>query len=205
MDGTIIDSRQDLTDAVNCALESIGHKKQTLVQIVPHVGNGLRTLISQVAGPVSEQELKTAIAAFSEFYDEHCVDKTTAYNGVIEVLKDLHGKVKLGVVTNKPLHFSQRILDALNLSSYFATVVGGDSTPEKKPHPAPVIKALSELRAEAKNSLMLGDGPQDVLAAQGAGVKSCVAGYGYGFVEKTMQLKPDFRIDKFIDLKEIVL
>lgn len=206
LDGTLIDSRGDLADAVNWALVATGQKAQRQEDIVPHVGNGLKTLLTNVmGGRASDEILQTGIAAFSEFYEGHCVDKTVLYPDVADVLKQLHPYVKMGVVTNKPLHFSKMILDALDVSRYFQVIVGGDSTPEKKPHPAPLLKALKDLNGAPNGSLMVGDGPQDVLSARAAGVKSCIARYGYGFSQELLHLKPDFELDTFKEIKEIVL
>jgi phosphoglycolate phosphatase len=205
LDGTLIDSRIDLANAVNFALNGIGRQTKAESEIIPHVGNGLRTLLGNVLQTFSESEMEKAIQLFSEFYDQHCVDQTKFYKGVEECVYHLSPAVKFAIVTNKPYRFALKIIGELGLANEIPVIVGGDSLKEKKPHPAPVLKALRDLRANAVTSLMVGDGPQDILAAQAASVKTCIARYGYGFLEETMKLHPDFDIDHFLKLKEIVL
>ncbi len=203
LDGTLIDSRADLASAVNHALTSVGLPTQTQQEIVPHVGNGVRVLLGEVMGPVSEETLDAAIVAFSEHYRVHCVDQTVLYEHVADVLAALASRHKLAVVTNKPEGFSRKILDALGVSRYLTTVVGGDSLPQRKPHPAPVFRAIRDL-GERGQSLILGDGVQDVQAGQAAGILTCAAEYGFGFRKELLETKPNFQIKRFIELKEIV-
>jgi phosphoglycolate phosphatase len=205
LDGTLIDSREDLSAAVNFALTSTNQPPRPPEHIIPHIGNGLRVLLSEVMGPVADETLQEAVSSFSKYYDQHCVDRTVLYPGVREGLKALNGKVKLGVVTNKPYDFAQTIIQKLRIGNFISVLVGGDSLPEKKPRPAPFLRALTDLEGEAESSLAIGDGPQDVTGGRAAGMKTCVAKYGYGFRSTTLDLNPDFTIDRFTDLKEIVL
>lgn len=205
MDGTLIDSRADLTNAVNQALLAAGFPPKPQQEIVPHIGNGLRTLLSNVFGPVEDRLLDIGIRAFSDYYNDHCVDETVLYGGVKEGLEELMKSVKIGVVTNKPTSFSKRILDKLEVENTVSVLIGGDSTGEKKPHPAPVLKAMKHLAASAGSTLIVGDGHQDITAGKAAGIKTCAAAYGYGFQTGTLKLNPDFTIQSFNEIKEILL
>jgi phosphoglycolate phosphatase len=205
LDGTLVDSRTDLAEAVNYALRSAGLPEQTEADILPHVGNGVRVLLSEVFGPVSDEALKAGMAAFANFYEKHCLDHTRLYNGVKESVEELSRSARLAVVTNKPFRFAETILRGLGLRDRLATVVGGDSLPERKPHPAPVLKALGEMGASPIAALMVGDGVQDIAAGQAAGTHTCVARYGFGFNADTLDLRPDYTINAFSDIKEIVL
>jgi phosphoglycolate phosphatase len=205
LDGTLIDSRLDLANAVNHALRTVGLPEQTEAEITPQVGNGLRVLLGEVMGPVPEASLERAMSAFSEYYDEHCVDLTVLYPGVAEFMLPLRGVKKFAVVTNKPERFAIKIVRKLGLAEMMTAIVGGDTLSQRKPHPAPVFKALSELGCEPDSALMVGDGMPDMLAAQTAGVRTCIAEYGFGFRPESLDLKPDFKIRRFTELKEIVL
>jgi phosphoglycolate phosphatase len=204
LDGTLIDSRIDLANAVNFALNGIGRQTKAESEIIPHVGNGLRTLLGNVLQTFSESEMEKAIQLFSEFYDQHCVDQTKFYKGVEECVYHLSPAVKFAIVTNKPYRFALKIIGELGLANEIPVIVGGDSLKEKKPHPAPIFRAMEELSATKTSTLMVGDGHQDVEAGQAAGIKTCAARYGYGFKEETLLLKPDFTINKFLEIKEIV-
>jgi len=205
LDGTLIDSRADLAKAVNHALKSAGQPEQAESDIVPHIGNGMRVLLSECFGPVSDETLEAGIASFSGFYEEHCLDNTRLYDGVKEALGEMSRSARLAVVTNKPVRFTEKILKGLGIRENLSSVVGGDSLSERKPHPAPVLKALDEMGASPMVSLMVGDGVQDVMAGQAAGLQTCVVRYGYGFSSDLLDLRPDYAVNAFSDIKEIVL
>lgn len=205
LDGTLIDSRHDLTDAVNAALRAVDQPERSEAEVVPHVGNGLRVLLKEVLGPVSDEALAKAMAAFSEYYGRHCVDKTVLYPDVLDVLRDIHTHVQLGVVTNKPHRFADQILTKLGLGDIVSTIIGGDSIAERKPHPAPVLKAIYNLGSTPEQALMVGDGTQDIQAGQSAGVLTGLVRYGFGFRTEALDLKPDFVLSRFREIKEIVL
>ena len=88
---------------------------------------------------------------FKKFYREHCLRHTRLYPGVLETLRHFRGK-KMAVVTNKPVKISAYMLDQLGLSSYFDVLIGGDSLPNKKPHPEPCLSALKTLRISIQNA-----------------------------------------------------
>jgi len=204
LDGTLVDSRRDLANAVNFALESVDQPRQSEEEIVPHVGNGLRILLSEVMGPVPDEMLEIATRSFSIYYDAHCVDHTVLYENVQAVMTGISIDRKIGVVTNKPEAFAQKIIRHFGLSDMIGVIVGGDSLPEKKPHPAPVLKAVRDLGGDVQSAMVVGDGAQDIQAGQAAGLLTCIARYGYGFRSESLTLKPDFQINRFIELKEIM-
>jgi phosphoglycolate phosphatase len=205
LDGTLIDSRADLTSSVNHALRTIGRPTRTEAEVVPHVGNGLGMLLSAIIGPVQESILKQATDAFVAHYDEHCVDETTLYEGVLPTINALRAKTRLGVVTNKPRGFAVKILEKLDVGDIISVVIGGDTLPERKPHPAPLLRAVKDLGGLVASTLVVGDGIQDIKAGQAAGSRTCVARYGYGFSKELLEMKPDYTIQTFDELKEIVL
>jgi len=204
LDGTLIDSRQDLAHAVNQALISIGKEKKDLETITKYIGNGLAELIRGSVGEMNSTEIIKATVVFEKYYQDHCVDYTQPYAGVVETLKELKGSFQMGVVTNKPESFSRLILKKLGLDSLFSVVIGGETLPQRKPDPAPVLKAVQDLGGAPETSLMIGDGPQDIQAGVSAGLKTCVVKYGFGFSNKVLSLDPDFQIENFNQLKEIL-
>lgn len=204
LDGTLIDSRQDLADAVNHALASGGRAEQPVGDIVRHVGNGMRALMTAVMAPASAEEVEEATRNFMAHYGRHCLATTRLYEGVADTLDEVARGARLGVVTNKPIALTETILAGLGIRDRFASVIGGDSLPERKPHPAPVTRALSEMGAGAAGALMVGDGHQDVRAGRAAGTKTCAVRYGFGFNDEVPALGPDHIIDTFRELKEIV-
>ena len=131
LDGTLGDSRADLSNAVNHALKTAGQPEQAESEIIPHVGNGMRVLLSEVFGPVADETLAEGIAAFVEYYEKHCLDHTTLYEGVTESLEELSRSARLAVVTNKPIGFTDKILRGLGIRGRLTSVVGGDSLAER--------------------------------------------------------------------------
>lgn len=205
LDGTLVDSREDLTDAVNHALRTLGLDEKPASAIVPHVGDGLRMLLRGVLPPVDDESFLRAVGAFTTFYQEHCVDKTRLYPDVASTIDRLSKSMNIGVVTNKPMAFSRKILGVLGIENHVKTLIGGDSVSEKKPHPAPLLAAIKNLGGDEASALMVGDGVQDVTAGKNAGIKTCVARYGFGYRPETMALEPDFAINDFKEIKEILL
>lgn len=205
LDGTLVDSRTDLSNAVNHALETVGRPRQPEKKIIPYVGNGLKSLISSVLGKSSPETLEVAVKAFEDFYNDHCVDKTVLYEQVFDSLKVLSNRAKLGIVTNKPFRFAEKIVRQLGIQSFLTVIIGGDSTPEKKPHPTPILEGVKRTGGNCSETILVGDGHQDMLAGRAAGLFTCAARYGYGFTPLILDYGPDFIIDRFEQLKEIVL
>ncbi len=204
MDGTLIDSRADLTASVNHVLKEFGYPEQTIDQVVPKIGNGLRQLLRDTTGLMDTEKLLQAKKIFDDHYHIHCMDQTKLYLNVEECLNEFSDNYKLAVVTNKPKQYADKILEDLGIMSLIDLVVGGDTYSEAKPHPMPLLEAMKQLNAKGGSTLMVGDGIQDIEAAQAAGVKLCVVRYGFGFRPEFVDMKPDFVINNFKDLKEIL-
>lgn len=212
LDGTLIDSKADIATAVNLTLQEIGKPPKTQEVIVQYIGGGVRRLLEQALNLGSghgnghayglgdehaEDELQhvhpaieEVLPIFRRHYLDHLMDQTILYPEVVDTLEYFKGK-KLAVVTNKPMDYTTPILDGLGLSRYFQMVLGGDSTPHRKPHPEMILRTLETLQAEKHRTVMIGDGPQDIRAAQGAGVTSCAVTYGLTKLETLLLAEPD--------------
>lgn len=204
LDGTLVDSRMDLVDAVNYTLRHLGHPPQTVAEIVPRIGNGLRRLLTDTIGMTDKVELKKAKDVFEAFYGDHCLDKTVPYKGVFDSVQTLSNRLKLAVVTNKPQAFAEKILNHLGFTPFLGVVIGGDVLAAGKPDPAPLNEAMRILDVEPSATMIVGDGHQDLNGGMAAGVQRCLVRYGFGFQADLLALKPDYVIDRFADLKEIV-
>ena len=147
-----------------------------------------------------KQELEKAVAAFRKHYDEHLLDTTALFPGIREVLEASRGTVK-AVLTNKSENFSRKILAGLGVIDYFDIIWGGDTGPQKKPSPEPIINIAGKTRAELKTTLMIGDGLNDILSARAAGARSCAAGWGYTDNNELLALKPDYFAETPMELK----
>lgn len=203
LDGTLVDTKKDLARAVNHALKSIDRPQMSDKAIIHDVGDGLRALLNRVLGPVEDPVIEKARESFMEFYADHCVDYSKPYPGVRKTLKKFKGHIKMAVVTNKQHKFAVPILSKLGLREYLDVIFGGDSWPEAKPSSLPIRKALHLLDADSHTAMVVGDGIQDMKAGQEAKVRTCLARYGFGFRPALLELKPDFVIRRFMELKEI--
>jgi len=193
LDGTLIDSSVDITNALNHAIAPFGLNPLTREDTIKLVGEGITRLIEKLlassrgdsASPVyladerGTLKLKEFIInRFIEYYTAHLIDHTRPYEGVRETLASLDGFHK-AVISNKKTALSHMVLDQLGLSPFFEVILGSDAVPEKKPSPMPVLKVLSELRTEPVHAMIVGDSNFDIDAGKAAGVITVAVTYGY--------------------------
>ncbi|WP_262028088.1 phosphoglycolate phosphatase [Microvirga sp. Mcv34] len=206
LDGTLVDSARDLMDAVNILLAHEGLRPIDLVEVKSMIGDGAAKLVeravSATGGDLSR--LPTLVAHFLQIYEGKASHHTEAYPGVADTLAGLRSLgLPLAVVTNKPYGATIAILEALDLRAFFDAVVGGDTLPERKPHPAPILAALNQLGVAPEAALMVGDNYHDVQAARSAGVRAFAVTYGYSH-KPHAELGADRLIDAMPDLLSIV-
>jgi phosphoglycolate phosphatase len=197
LDGTLIDSRLDLTHAVNATRADAGHGPLPHAQIFSFVGNGAPILIKRAMGPdATDEEVERALEFFLDYYRHHALDHTVLYPGVREALNRLHiAGAKLAILTNKPVRISRRIMQGLDLSALFFQIYGGNSFEHKKPHRIGIDSLRTEAEARAEETWMVGDSYVDVQTARNAGVASC--GVTYGFQPETFrEFPPDILVDR---------
>ena len=150
LDGTLIDSKEDLACAVNAARFHLGFPPLTNELIYSYVGDGAPTLIRRVLGPgATDEQVQQALAFFLAYYREHLIDHTVLYPGVRSTLDRLVAAgVKMAVLTNKPVGMSCAIVEALGVRGMFERVYGGNSFEQKKPHPVGITTLLAECSTE---------------------------------------------------------
>jgi phosphoglycolate phosphatase len=201
LDGTLIDSRLDLALSVNAVRVNFGMPPLDHEVIFSHVGNGAPVLIQRSLGPgVSAETAEEGLQFFYSYYREHMLDNTLLYPGVRETLDELLAQGKrMAVLTNKPVRFSEGIIDGLDLSKYFARIYGGNSFDSKKPDPEGLRHLIKEFDVAAQRALMIGDSYVDVQTARNAGVPCCGVTYGLQ-PESFREYPPDLLIDRFQDL-----
>jgi len=199
LDGTLIDSKLDLAHSINATLAHMGRSPLAHDKIFSLVGNGAPTLVRRALGEgATDAEAETGLAHFLSYYRAHMLDNTVPYPGVREGLELLAGH-PMAVLTNKPVRFSQAILDGLGLARYFRFVYGGNSFERKKPDPMGVEILLRDLAAAPREAMMVGDSDVDVRTARNAGIWSCGVTYGLGS-EGLRANPPDLMLDSLADL-----
>ncbi|MFL6416719.1 MAG: HAD family hydrolase [Bryobacteraceae bacterium] len=205
LDGTLIDSSQDLAISMNATREHMGTPPLDPKLIFSYVGNGAPTLVRRAMGPgASEETVAEALAYFLKFYRVHALEHTRLYDGVRETIDALaEQNHAMAVLTNKPVRISTDIIAALGLSSQFRQVYGGDSFPVKKPDPIGINRLRDEIAAMPEDTLMIGDSAVDVQTARNAGVSSC--GVQWGFQPESFEAHPpDFLVANPRDLLQII-
>jgi phosphoglycolate phosphatase len=206
LDGTLIDSRLDLAQAVNATRTHMGMPPLDNELVCSYVGNGAPLLIRRALGErASEAELREALRFFMESYSGHALENTTLYPGVRDGLALLHGAGKrLAVLTNKPVDVSRAIVDGLGVSELFFRVYGGDSFEFKKPDPIGVDALMKEARVDRARTLMVGDSSVDIQTARNAGVRSCGVTWGLK-PESLADPAPDILVGRMEELARWVL
>jgi phosphoglycolate phosphatase len=203
LDGTLVDSYQALTTAVNAARASAGLEPLALESVRELTGEGVDLLLSRSFGDAEFPE--SFRQRFEESYDEVCTIESRVLEDVAATVDSLSDAgCRMGVCTNKPTRFSKKILDYLGIGRYFAVVAGPDVAGARKPDPHHVLWVLKELGASAETALFVGDMPIDVLAAREAGVACAVIATGSSPRAALVEAKPDYVLESFADLVQIV-
>jgi len=206
LDGTLVDSRLDLANAVNATRSHMGMTPLANARVYTYVGNGAPLLIRRALGEgASEAEVQEALEFFLEYYSEHDLDNTTLYPGVRESLDRLRDAGKrMAVLTNKPVRMTRSIVEGLGIRGHFFQVYGGNSFDQKKPHPMGVEALMREAAVDRAGTMMVGDSSVDVHTARNAGIACC--GVTYGFQPETLaDPAPDLLVDRMEQLADWVL
>ncbi len=203
LDGTLIDSKQDLIHSVNAMLRELGRQELAEETISGYIGHGAPRLVARALGNGStEEERQRALQFFLSYYELHKMDTTCAYPGVAETLEKL-ASIPMAVLTNKPVRISVRILDEMRLAKYFRAVYGGNSFETKKPDPLGAKTILRELGAEPGEALLVGDSEVDVQTARNAGMLAAAVNYGFG-VHDRGAYPADIYLDRFGELATLL-
>jgi len=210
LDGTLIDSLGDLAATINLMLRDVGRPPITREQVGAFIGHGIPTTVHRALvathpnqEPPDAELHQLAIATVHRHYADEMLKTTRLFPGVVETLEHFHDK-RLAVVTSKEVHFTHLMLDHFGIAKYFDAIVGGDTTPARKPDPRPVLEALRLLQGSADAAVMIGDSESDVLAGRNAGTKTCAVTFGYRSAEQLRLTEPDVLIDRFEQLQEVI-
>lgn len=204
LDGTLVDSRHDLADAVNYALEQMGKIPLAYEQIPPLLGSGIGKLLEDATGTDDAAELIQARRFFDEYYGDFFARKTVCYPDVQETLEYFSSKRK-AIYSNKFQAYTEGIARQLGIYPLFDIVQGANpGLYPLKPHPKGLQLILERLEIPAERALMIGDSTHDLEAAKAAGIRTCAVTYGYRSLEELLACEPDFTIPRLKDLVVLV-
>lgn len=213
LDGTLVNSLPDLALSVNSALVELGLPQAEESLVLTWIGNGADVLSAraldwakkQTGRSLNEEEVLQFKRRFGFYYGENLCNISRLYPNVKETLETL--KVQgyiLAVVTNKPTKHVQPVLAAFGIDHLFSEMLGGQSLPAIKPHPAPLYYLCGKFGLYPKQVLFVGDSRNDILAAHSAGCPAVGLTYGYNYNIPIAEANPDWVFDDFAKILEIV-
>ena len=197
LDGTLVDTVEDLRASLNHAIAPLGISPLTYEQTRDYVGEGIHNLVLKVIGQERRSILEDVVDAFTRHYTQNVCVHSKAYAGVDETLCALDG-ISKAVLSNKREALSRLLLERLGLAHHFEVIAGPDTVPERKPSPRAVQFMLERFNVRPEEALMVGDSIYDIDAALAAGVE--VAAATYGFRHRSTLTRATYLIDSFPDL-----
>lgn len=202
LDGTLVDSRRDIAEAANHALQKAGLPRLPHDELESYVGDGAPLLMARAARiDVTDSKTQLMVADFLDYYAEHPIDHTLPMPGALAAL-DALSALPLGICTNKPRRTSVAVLRGLALEGRFKGVVAGDDLPQRKPDPAPMHEVARQLGVSIAEVVMVGDGPQDVRSGRAAGAFTIGVRGGIQAFERLAASEPDLLIDTLAELPD---
>lgn len=205
LDGTLIDSAQDIAEALNHTLKKYGKNPLPYDTIVAHIGEGLRKLLSDFFPEAinNENHQRDLEFEFLQKYEEEMFNRTCVFPGVTEFLKNYSGPI--AIITNKNERPAKQILNHLGLDLFpWIDVFGADTLTEKKPSPLPLQTMMKKAGFTPQNTIMIGDGTPDMISAQRAGTGALAIGFGYTDVKILQGLGAHKVLHHYNDLARIL-
>lgn len=210
VDGTLVDSVPDLTYCVDQMMKRLGMPTHGEAKVRNWVGNGVerlvrRALVGQLDGEPDEALYEKAYPIFLELYRDNTSKRSCLYPGIKEGLDYLKSEgYKMGCVTNKAAQFTEPLLKDLGVYDYFSIVISGDTLPQKKPDPAPLLHAAKFFNVSPEQAMMIGDSISDVKAARAAGFRIVCMTYGYNHGVDIRDANPDAVMDSMAELPDLL-
>lgn len=207
LDGTLLYTLEDLKNATNYALKQNGMPERTLDEVRRFVGNGVKLLMERaVPQGADNPKFEETFALFKEYYDAHCNDNTSPYDGIMDLLEELKVRgIKMAIVSNK-IDFAVKSLDKLYFKDYMTAAIGEmeEEGIRKKPAPDMVQKALKELGVTQDEAIYVGDSDVDIATAKNSGLKCVSVTWGFRDVEFLKEHGATNLIDEPVELLNYV-
>jgi N-acetyl-D-muramate 6-phosphate phosphatase len=180
LDGTLLDSAPDMVAAMNLMLQARGRAPMTLDALRPHVSKGSRAMLGAAFPDFEVVVREGMIQDFLDTYERELGKHGLPFAGVEAMLDALEADgVRWGVITNKPEYLARQLMPMLGWSERSAILIGGDTLPQRKPHPLPLLHAADALGIAPEHCVYIGDDERDIVAARAAGMPSVAALWGY--------------------------
>lgn len=196
LDGTLVDTLEDIVEAANHMLRRLGSPPLPARDIRGYVGRGVRQLIAHCLQSDDSALIERGMTVYRAHYARHLADHSRLYPGVRDTLEHFKTR-RQAVVTNKPNPFSRDLLVALDIADYFLEIVGGEDGFPKKPDPASLSALMKREGIAAGDAMMVGDSPVDVEAGRRAGVMTVGIAHGFSERSELTAASPDALLDNF--------
>lgn len=203
LDGTLVNTLEDITASVNFTLSRLGRPLLPVDTVRHYVGGGIANLLTRALGGRDEL-LDDAVGIYLVHHSKNLVVRSRLYPGVKETLERYRG-ISLAVVSNKSVEFVRPLLDRLGIAEYFRAVLGADGGLPLKPAPDSVLRLLSDLDAPGDRTVIVGDSAADIRAGKAAGIVTCGVTYGFRSEEDVRAEAPDHLIHEFSGLTGIFI
>ncbi len=205
LDGTLLNTLDDLCDSVNYALEKKGYPKRSLDEVRSFVGNGVEKLMMRsVPENTSKEEALSALEIFKNHYKDNSKNKTRPYDGIMELLAELKDKeFKMAIVSNK-FNDAVKELNKEFFGEYIEFAYGECETIRKKPNPDAVFKALEDLKVEKNQAVYVGDSDVDIMTAENSGLDCISVSWGFRSRQELEMSGAVSIIDEPMDLMDII-
>ncbi len=191
LDGTLLNTLEDLADAVNFVMRENGYPERTIDEVRRFVGNGIRRLMEQaVPEGITGKIFEDVFESFKRYYTDHCQIKTCAYDGIMELLENLYrAGYAMAIVSNKN-HGAVCELNELYFKKYVEVAIGQQEGVRKKPAPDTVLQALKELGREKDRAIYVGDSEVDFATAKNTGMDCALVSWGFRTKEEMAAFTP---------------
>jgi len=198
LDGTLVDTLEDITASVNFTLQKLGRPLVPLDKVREYVGDGVSMLLVRALGG-REELLDDAKGVYAVHHSRNLVVRSHLYPGVKETLEHFRS-LPMAVVTNKDREFSEPLLRDLGILPYFRMVIGADAGLPLKPAPDAFLRILRETGVSPELAVVVGDGTTDVIAGKAAGITTCAVTYGFRPEAQLRTAGPDHVVRAFSEL-----
>lgn len=201
LDGTLVDTLEDITASVNYALVKLGRKPVPIDRVREYVGDGTTMLLNRALGD-RQDLLQDAVGIFTVHYSRNLTVRSRLYPGVRDTLEHFRS-IPMAVVTNKARALSEPLLQELGIRPYFVRVIGADDGLPLKPAPDAFLKIMHDLALPRDHTVVVGDGTTDIAAGRAAGITTCAVTSGFRSAEELLQAGPDHVIRSLAELREL--
>jgi len=202
LDGTLIDSIEDITNALNYVFRPFLPAPLVPCEVAGMIGEGAHRLVEKVLRKYHlSLPVNHLVEQYTERYAEHLMDRTLLYPDVPETLAGL-ASCRMALVSNKTELLSRRILEAFGLARYFESVVCADTIPHRKPSPEPLLHVLADLGVPVGHAVMVGDSETDIAAGNACSMRTIAVTHGYG--KPGFEEKADFVVRNFLQLASLI-